>query len=312
LEVLELHSCRGNQQFAPFGSTGENDENSVILPALTKLEHHDGSWDPQSMEKWMTWICRKNSMANLQHLHFSHLQENLLDSVVKVLSRKIDEEHISFRKQLRHLACIHCGMTDHGLQRLIVDVVPLYPNLNTVSVPANQIKSLQFLLAFEEAWKAHQQTLNAGLNATNQFNEGYLFPIFSSSLQTLNLQHNPIMKKRTNDPLEQQAFELLLKEYFPSLGSLSSWDDWDPPIEYLLRINRGGRVLIEGNRPSVTNDNACHTIRSRIPLSIWPTVLERAYKTSTRGFLPAREDATALFYLIRNGPVLAEIMAGSR
>jgi hypothetical protein len=81
----------------------------------------------------------------------------------------------------------------------------------------------------------------------------------------------------------------------------------------LLRINRGGRVLVEGNRPLAKKDIKTNDkTPDRIPLSLWPQVLELAYKTSPRGFLPKREDATALFYLIRNGPVLTEIMAGSR
>ena len=216
------------------------------------------------------------------------------------------------------MAWIHCGLSDHGLQRLLLEVVPLYPHLSTVNVIANQIKSLQFLFPLEKAWKAiltqqQEESKTADYDPTHKANENNLLPIYSYSLQTLNLQHNPIMKKRTSHPLEEKAFQLLLKEYFPFLGSLSTWDDWDPPIEYLLRINRGGRVLMEGNRPFAKNDiNNNYKTPERIPLSLWPHVLELAYKTSPRGFLPKREDATALFYLIRNGPVLTEIMAGSR
>jgi hypothetical protein len=312
LEVLELHSCR------PFPTDNDDDDDTIILPSLTKLEHHEGTWDPQSMEDWMRWICRKNSMPKLQHLHFSSLQDNLLDPVVDVLSHKAFEESIPFRNNLRHFAWIHCEMSDHGLQRLLLEVVPLYPHLSTVNVIANQIKSLQFLLPLGKAWKAilteqQEQSKTANYYPATRVNNNNILPTYSYSLQILNLQHNPIMKKRTSHPLEEQAFQLLLQEYFPFLGSLSTWDDWDPPIEYLLRINRGGRVLVEGNRPLAKKDIKTNDkTPDRIPLSLWPHVLELAYKTSPRGFLPKREDATALFYLIRNGPVLTEIMAGSR
>ena len=181
------------------------------------------------------------------------------------------------------------------------------------------------------------------------------------SLRILNLQHNPILKYRTNHPREKEAFELLLVRYFPLLGSLTpSWEDWDPPIEYLLRINRGGRVLVEQHRPLIffNNNNksrstatttnttysnttsatdsctvnnftttSTHSLekeeeneiktteglkktKNSIPPSLWPLVIERAYSTSSKGFLPSRKDATAIYYLLRHGNALSEIYAG--
>ena len=52
-------------------------------------------------------------------------------------------------------------------------------------------------------------------------------------------------------------------------------------------------------------------MKKKIPLAVWPLVLQRAYKTSPSGFLPSVQDATATFYLIRNGPALSEMFAAA-
>ena len=161
--------------------------------------------------------------------------------------------------------------------------------------------------------------------------------IFYHPLRVLNLEHNPVLRHRISDRREIDAFELLLRHCFPLLGSLTpSWESWDARIEYLLRINRGGRVLVEGNFVptslstleelrssgigSVDGDNQTRikeTILSerlaqkKIPLAVWPLVLQQAYKTSATGFLSNAQDATALYYMIRNGSALSEVFASA-
>lgn len=152
-----------------------------------------------------------------------------------------------------------------------------------------------------------------------------------------------------SDRREQEALEMLLLHSFPLLGSLTpSWENWDNRIEYLLRINRSGRVLVEGNKvtPSLlsslknirlnrdtdadTKNNetgyasdrsttagkedkqrAENLMKTKIHISVWPQVLRRAFQTSPKGFLPPLEDATGLYYLIRHGPALSEIFAAA-
>eukprot|EP00532_Pseudo-nitzschia_australis_P018555 CAMPEP_0168290286 /NCGR_PEP_ID=MMETSP0142_2-20121227/5161_1 /TAXON_ID=44445 /ORGANISM="Pseudo-nitzschia australis, Strain 10249 10 AB" /LENGTH=424 /DNA_ID=CAMNT_0008237271 /DNA_START=168 /DNA_END=1439 /DNA_ORIENTATION=- len=262
---------------------------------------------------------------------------------------------------LKRLAWIHSGINDQGLERLLRGVVlPFHPNLSGIDVSGNQIRSLQILLEPEKSDSSSSYTDSAVATINggeyNQCNSNGRRNYISNdcdhddvnlylrqkplqvnheqiryhSLRTLNLQHNPILKQRTSHPREQQAFEALLLHYFPLLGSLTpSWEDWDAPIEYLLRINRGGRVLVEGttmpsslpflsqglksivNRAGSTKNDRTEVLtsarkessslkttrHSKIPLSLWPFVLHSAYKTSSRSFLPPRDDATAMYYL---------------
>jgi hypothetical protein len=96
----------------------------------------------------------------------------------------------------------------------------------------------------------------------------------------------------------------------------------DFEIDYLRRINPGGRFLLEDNTRATTttsasiqggddnnnsnsNSNSSSSSSSSIPLNVWPVLLERAFKTGS-GYYPNDEkhQATALFYLLRHGPVL--------
>jgi hypothetical protein len=255
---------------------------------------------------------------------------------------------------------VHSGLTAQGLQLLLRAVVlPYHPSVISIDVSSNQIRSLQFLLELgdnamypslsisdvkiNESLKGHNRTNNDNeqLQLRQHRNQTY------HSLRTLNLQHNPVLRHRISHRYEQEAFEMLLQRYFPLLGSLTpSWENWDAGIEYLLRINRGGRVLVEGNvippsllasmklrsnggGTSTKEDQALITAatiattriketgapkklaKKTIHLSVWPLVLHRAYKTSPKGFLPPIEDATAMYFLIRNGPALSEVFSAA-
>ena len=70
----------------------------------------------------------------------------------------------------------------------------------------------------------------------------------------------------------------------------------DPEIDYMRRINNGGRCLIEAEKRG-----------SRIPLSVWPIILEMTDKFGS-GFYENDEKrrATALYYLLREGTILIE------
>lgn len=218
-------------------------------------------------------------------------------------------------------------------------MLPYHPSVISIDASGNQIRSLQFLLELgnnavypsrsisdvktNESLKGHNHNNddNEQLQRRQHRNQTY------HSLRTLNLQHNPVLRHRTSHHYEREAFEMLLQRYFPLLGSLTPcWENWDARIEYLLRINRGGRVLVEGNvmPPSLlasmksrSNGGGTRTkedqtlitaatmriketglpkklAKKTIHLSVWPPVLHRAYKTSPKGFWPPLEDATAL------------------
>ena len=63
--------------------------------------------------------------------------------------------------------------------------------------------------------------------------------------------------------------------------------EYDADVHYAKLINHAGRNFIEGDR--------------ELPLSLWPAVLERAYK---KAFLQIKKNPTGIFYLLRNRPEL--------
>ena len=75
-------------------------------------------------------------------------------------------------------------------------------------------------------------------------------------------------------------------------------DTYGSDVEYALRINHAGRSIVEGG--------GGHHVGS-IPLSLWPTILERAYEESEYSicYNEIPKNATGLHYLLRNGPALA-------
>jgi hypothetical protein len=95
-------------------------------------------------------------------------------------------------------------------------------------------------------------------------------------------------------------------------------------IEYLLRMNHSGRCLLEGLDSKVQEDRHRHRYhhhhKRQCPLSVWPLVLERAWKvpppdfcgsssktSDTVSILNANANASAgvIFRLLRDGPILS-------
>jgi hypothetical protein len=102
----------------------------------------------------------------------------------------------------------------------------------------------------------------------------------ASRLRSLHLRNNPIVE----DPEDLKAvlnIHLQL-EYFSN-------SSFTPEVQYLLDINKCGRILLEGGvRP--------------IPLSVWSNVLER---TSSVLNGDMERTAAVFFYFLRNGSAFA-------
>jgi hypothetical protein len=283
LESMELVDCKAEEMMLSplFHRNDFSFDPKGRFPRLDSLEIKGGVWKGETMTGFVQWISRNDNMPNLHHLRCCSLDGSLLQEIFDVLGGdETGKKNFSLRN-LNWLEFSFCKMTDEDLERLLFHVIPLYPNLATLSVAGNGIRSLQFLLKRAAASSS-----------------------LSHSLRTLKLDHNPIMKYR-NEDLEIMAFALLLKHLLPLVGSLSTWENWDAPIEYLLRINRGGRILMEGSEGCDSGS------KRKLLLSAWPAVLETAYKTSSKGYIPERKNATALFYLIRHGPALTGILAST-
>ncbi|OEU21080.1 hypothetical protein FRACYDRAFT_234706 [Fragilariopsis cylindrus CCMP1102] len=171
---------------------------------------------------------------------------------------------------------------------------------------------------------------NISFNYCTEFNERHLETILfhilpeASKLTTLDLWSNQIhtvqriaarIKRTTTersqtDPMERDALMTILRT-FKGICNL----------EYLLRINHAGRRLVEGNIDDDDHDdhdgnnyNSNNNKQPRIPISLWPIILERSYKKSNhiygKDFRYGKEmrNHDGLFYLIRHGAVLQHIM----
>lgn len=311
------------------GSTTTADVGLVVrtFATLTKLMvtrpmgfgYNDGV-SRQAMSQFMSFVIK--TMPNLQELHFSFLpysaatdetdtRGDLLDAVLNAM---IDAASSPFCSNLKVFTWNHSGMTDVGFQKLLTQVCPLYPTLQSISVQNNRISSLLGSVL------GHR-------DGTRRRDESDLLCPFSVSLRTLNLQHNPVMKKlhsAKDHQSEVEALKTLLEYRLPFCGSLSApWEDWDSALEYELRVNRsGGRMLLRQRRRRYNEKDGGRDVKdsdegdveqehdndspvAAVPLSLYPQILHRSYahSSASQGFLPAvnhPNQATGLLYLLRH------------
>ena len=91
----------------------------------------------------------------------------------------------------------------------------------------------------------------------------------SKVIRHLDLLNNPVMKKAKEDPKKKAVILSLLR----SVNIISNieyalMDVYDSDAEYELQIDHTGCCIVEGSRYRL------------LPLSVWPTLLERAYEKS--------------------------------
>ena len=126
----------------------------------------------------------------------------------------------------------------------------------------------------------------------------------SKSIRILGMGDNVISDNVMDNPKEKAALLGLLK----SVNSIYDLGDsyYDSDVEYALLINHAGRRIVEGSG----GDSGGRSL----PLSVWPTILERACNKSPPPTIFERASSkspikrhicpTGLYYLLRNGPVL--------
>jgi hypothetical protein len=280
LESLVLIQCDGNQLLSSLLGQQHHEKSALNFTVTKSLEIRGGLWNEHSMTRLIYWVSREENFPNLQNLRFLNLDTDILSAILDAFSSFTPSKQSSICN-LTSLQFEFSGMSDQQLHRLLHEILPLFPKLSTLSLRGNQIKSLQQL-----------QNYNC-----RAYLDGNARPVLSRSLRTMKLDNNPVLKHRSTLD-EKAAFIVLLRDSLPLLGSILSWGNFDPEIEFWLRMNRAGRFLFmhDGESP---------------PLSLWPRVLEAAYRSSSNGFKPSKNDATAVFYLIRNGPALTETIAAS-
>ena len=218
------------------------------------------------------------------------------------------------------------GLSEDHLSTLLFEIFPTYErrrNIKTLDLFGNNIDSLQ-------------QIANKLVSSSTASLHRALVVPCTKSMSCLNLDGNSVLDKiqQQNDPNETVALLTILSAFKRicrisssrsssnnnscdfNNSSVSALHCFGPKIEYALRINHAGRILIEGNNNTDTNVNNTNTNTNNVvvqhdknennnttyvlPLSVWPIVLKRSYNDIDK-------DPTGLHYLIRHGPIIAAI-----
>ena len=196
-------------------------------------------------------------------------------------------------------------LKEEGLENLLFDILPRFPNLQEIEVDYNEIRSLQMIAS------RIKQTQMA---------------IPDNCLRKLVIVYNTVDAKIQNDDPKEKEALLTIINAFDEICCLGSYDDdqeYSPDVEYLLRINHAGRKFITGGEErggTTANDNnnsrdnniinnSNRPLPPPIKPGLWPTILERAYEKSDKIVRGNTKCATGMFYLLRNGSVLSDIIA---
>lgn len=299
----------------------------------------------------ISWIRRHLPKLKKLSLYYVGNAGELIEAIINGNDISDDRDRTgdtpcSFLATLLELSVQRCFLQDCNLETILIRAVPLFPNLTVVDLGRNDICRLHWFPSryVEHQASAQRDGLRTGGSAMDPTQSSY------PRLKQLVLDGNPVVRS-TKNPQEEAAFVAVL-QVFPQLSYFTLFDNdfalvgvwektgsasgWPERIKYLLRINRGGRVLVGGPVPSfpsplvgnvvveaygtVTQNMGTPTGRQpayyspKIPPSVWPRVLERAYKTSAglgrggewRWRADVDRDLTALYYLLRHSDVLRE------
>ena len=275
-------------------------------------------------------------LPNLECIKFGsyegeHIIDSVLNDIIQEQQKQTQQQQgVSFlNKNLHNISFNYCTeFNERHLETILFHILPEASKLTTLDLWSNQIHTVQRIAARikrtttgnkrciedDDDEEEHQQQQQQQQQAQQQR---------SVTLRCLDLHRNPILERSQTDPMERDALMTILRTFkgICNLGACCI-HQYHPDIEYLLRINHAGRRLVEGNIDDDdddhdhdgNNNSSNNNKQPRIPISLWPIILERSYKKSNhiygKDFRYGKEmrNHDGLFYLIRHGPVLQHIM----
>ena len=188
---------------------------------------------PESISSpFFVWLTTK--VPSLTELGFS---EYHMEDASRIVDFLLAVEETSFKDNLKSLIVYDCNLGwesfETSFQSLMLDILPRFPNLDSMRLIGNKIESIQ---PIAEKFETEQTVV--------------------SSLRVLSIE------ELNDDPKERTAAMSLIKtrSAIYNLGGRDK-EDYPSDLEYELRLSHAGRGR---DRP--------------IPLSLWPTILERAYE----------------------------------
>jgi hypothetical protein len=242
----------------------------------------------------------------------------------------------------------HCGLThvEVGIEnccgRLVCEILPDHaPNIETLWITAGDDASLSLKLLAdrleEGRYSPNLFELSKHLHTIDIVGTPLLSPVFSDGEDDHNYATFCV-----SDVYEKQNMVTMLKKFkrLSSFGCTLELKTAEPDetansvdneIAYLMRINHGGRLLLESSPLCIPGkggqitcsttmsidppSDQCNAVKSQLalPFSLWPRVLERSLKgptVSTGTDDPALTDPdekdrqSSMYYLLRHGPAL--------
>ncbi|OEU23307.1 hypothetical protein FRACYDRAFT_233479 [Fragilariopsis cylindrus CCMP1102] len=215
----------------------------------------------------------------LEELIFSNTTREDSDEILHVLQN----DDLCFRHNLTTIHMRDCKLNDDDLKQLVFEIRERFPNLHTLNVSFNNIKSL---CGISDRIKQDPSIPNNELCKLNL----RLNPIWKQICG----KYNPIWKQiydddgggdtlnATKDPKEIAALVTVLDKFdgISNLGAHSS-HKYEPKIEYALRINIAGRKELMRGKSSRRSNNADDEDKPIMNRALWPLILERAYSNSS-------------------------------
>ena len=197
---------------------------------------------PESISSpFFVWFTTK--LPSLTELGFN---EYHMEDASRIVDFLLAVEETSFKDNLKRLIVYDCNLCwesfETSFQSLLLDILPRFPNLDSMRLNGNKIESIQ---PIAEKFETEQTVV--------------------SSLRILSIE------ELNDDPKERTAAMSLIKtrSAIYNLGGRDK-EDYPSDLEYELRLSHAGRGRVIGK--GVGNDDR------PIPLSLWPTILERAYE----------------------------------
>jgi len=178
--------------------------------------------------------------------------------------------------------------------RILTEVLPFFPNLRFLKIQNYKVYYTPIC------------SVAKGIIEHNKKNDASSWHTQSSRLRELNI--TVCGKNSTTKEIIDAMSTILLA--FPELSKVDNFSKIaSTRIDALMAINHAGRVLVEGRK----NPDGTRLENYKIPLSIWPRVLERTstFRYGENGFCRPLPGSTmpphGLYYLLRNTPVLYDV-----
>lgn len=239
-----------------------------------------------SSETILSWLADPNKdLPNFQALNFGFGHDR--DALLLLLL--LEEPLATKAQRIRFHGHTKVFLDGKSWGKLFVDKLPRFPHLQTLELPAMTQANLQVFL---EALLRHKKECSSR---------------FLESLCHLDLDVIGMEKK-----YHSKTIQVLLRflRAFPQVDYLGyALEKNSSAIQYALIVNTvgGPRLLPPTHGTQTPSGEESYQSRRRLPLSVWPVVLERA-QSRHEWFWRTKVEfgATGLYYLLREGPVLLE------